>query len=167
VDEVKPTKRKLTKLEQQVMALHDQLPELTDRQRAWMEATLECDYDGIPEHRIDVTNVGYYWKRGRVWCQHCGHVEEHVGELMEVPALAISTGAFLYTCPHCGKKLLLEPYDYAWKGDRYNESDCTIVTTIGGYTVFRTFVATRMNRLWQPTVRDIISLPVILRAWWL
>ena len=155
VDEVKPTKRKLTKREQQVMALHGRLPELTDKQRAWMEATLEYDYDGCPEHRIDVTNVGYYWKRGRVWCQHCGHVEEHVGELMEAPALAISTGAFLYTCPHCGKKLLLEPYDYAWKGDRYNESDCTIVTTIGGYTVFRTFVATRMNRLWQPTERSV------------
>lgn len=142
VDEVKTTKRKLTKREQKVMVMHDRLPDLTEKQREWM----------LTEPWKDNRNVAYYWKRGRVWCQHCGHVEEHYPLMsQEESSLLINMDADIYTCPNCGKELRLKPYDYAWKGYRCSRTDTTIVTTIDGYTVFRTFETMRLNVLSRPT----------------
>lgn len=138
--EEKPATRKLTRREQAVMDLLPKLPELTDAQRRWMK---EVPYK---------EDVAYYWKRGQVWCQNCGHVEKKAA--LE-PSLAINLGMQKYVCPCCGKTLKLEPYSYHWKGLHEDKRQSTIVTTIDGYTVFRTFETHRSNILYSVTVKGV------------
>ena len=136
----KPTRR-MTKREQRVMALHDRLPELSKAQRKFMMQ--------------DFPMVGYYWKRGEVWCQHCGHVEK-----VQMPELAVSLEYDDYICPVCGQRLTLK--HYAQKGGKRDEEYLgqlkTVVTTIGGQQVFRTYLSERRNVKGEPTeyqVHDI------------
>lgn len=144
VTEDRPRKPR-TKREQTVMALREKLPALTDRQRRWMMT-----------EPYKERNVAYYWKRGRVWCQHCGHVEQK-GITVETASLLVTTGALVYVCPHCGKTMELEPYNQGWHGYRCEGKYCTLVTTIKDYTVLRTFESFRLNRLGQPTHQDVLE----------
>lgn len=136
----KPTRR-MTKREQRVMDMHHRLPEISPRQREWM--------------RKNFPMVGYYWKRGEVWCQHCGHVEK-----VSIPELAVSLEYDDYICPVCGERLTLKHYaQKAGKRDEeYLEQLKTVVTTIGGQQVFRTYLSERRNVKGEPTeyqVHDI------------
>lgn len=131
----------MTKREQRVMALHDRLPKISPRQRAFMAK--------------DFPMVGYYWKRGEVWCQHCGHVEKVL-----MPELAVSLECDDYICPVCGQRLTLK--HHAQKAGKRDEEYLgqlkTIVTTIGGQQVFRTYLSERRNVKGEPTeyqVHDI------------
>lgn len=136
VKEDRPRKPR-TKREQMVMFLREKLPELTDAQRRWMltEPYKECQ-------------TAYYWKRGRVWCQNCGHIEEKAAIESD---LIINLGLQKYVCPHCGHTMKLEPYSYSMKGWNEEAKDCVVVTTIKDYTVIRVFESIRMNKLCEPT----------------
>lgn len=61
-----------TKLQKQVVELSNQLPPLTEAQR-------EYPYKHL------FKNTGYYWKKGEVWCQCCGHVQS-VGNFKAIGA---------------------------------------------------------------------------------
>lgn len=124
----------MTRREQKVMALHKRLPELSPAQRKFMMQ--------------DFPMVGYYWKRGEVWCQHCGHVEK-----VMVPELAVSLEYDDYICPACGQRLTLKHHAerHGKRDEEFMEQLKTIVTTIGGQQVFRTYVSERANVKGEPT----------------
>ena len=108
--ESEPKPKKMTKREQVVMDLREKLQDITEGQKMWMMSVPFAD-----EH------VAYYWKRGQVWCQECGHVEPKAALESE---LIINLGVQKYVCPHCGKTLTLKPYNYGWKGWRKVVKDC-------------------------------------------
>lgn len=139
----RPMPQKITKRQRKVMDLRGKLPEVTERQKEWM---LTKPYDN--------SMVSYYWKRGKVWCQHCGHVEDK-GLTTDTASLIVTTQVLPYVCPHCGKTLTLVPYNSHWKGFRHDERDCTLVHHVGDYTVFRTFQVCRRNFLGEPTDYEI------------
>lgn len=129
------SRRRMTKREQKVMALHNRLPELSVAQRRWMLGLFD--------------SVGYYWKRGEVWCQRCGHIEH-----LEAPDLAVSLDCCDYICPECGHRLLLK--HWSQMHGKANEGInvgmyATVVTTIGGQQVFRTYMSQRCNVKGEPT----------------
>jgi hypothetical protein len=139
----KPMPQKLTKRQVLVMALREKLPDITDRQRRWMM-----------EEPFDDQNIAYYWKRGKVWCQNCGHVEPK-GLTQDQSTLIVTTQAMPYVCPCCGKTMTLVPYNSHYKGYRKVMKDSTIVTHVGDYTVFRTFQACRRNMLGHETDTEL------------
>ena len=95
-----------TKLQKQVVELSNQLPPLTEAQR-------EYPYKHL------FKNTGYYWKKGEVWCQCCGHVDEVLK-----PSLAVSIGVGTHICPQCGESLVLEHWNQSNR--RYsNENSLT------------------------------------------
>ena len=129
----KPTKR-MTKREQRVMDMHQRLPEISPRQREWM--------------RKNFPMVGYYWKRGEVWCQHCGHVEK-----VSIPELAVSLEYDDYICPACNSRLTLKHHaeKHGRRDEEYMGQYKTIVTSCGGMQVFRTYLVERRNVKGEPT----------------
>ena len=139
-----PTPKKPTKRQQTIMALREKLPELTESQKAWIWG----------EPFVDDQNA-YYWKRGKVWCQCCGHVEPKAALESD---LIINLGIQKYVCPECGRTLTLIPYQHSWKGYRKVVADCTVMQHVGDYTVFRTFQACRRNMLGAPTDYEIAEI---------
>lgn len=134
VEESKP-RRRMTKREQKVMKLHNRLPELSEAQRRWMLSLFN--------------DIGYYWKRGEVWCQHCGHIEK-----IDMPQLAVDLECDGYVCPACGHRLLLKHYREVRGNIKAGLNTgflTTVVTTIGGQQVFRTFMSERCNVKGEPT----------------
>lgn len=137
VTTTKPTRR-MTKREQRVMALHNRLPELSAAQRRWMLSLFD--------------DIGYYWKRGEVWCQRCGHIEH-----LDVPELAVSLDCCDYICPECGHRLLLKHFSQMHGSAKTGLNVgflTTVVTTMGGQQVFRTYLSERCNVKGEPTRYD-------------
>ena len=140
VKESRP-KRKVTRRQDEVLRLHRLLTPITDGQKEWMF-----------DEPFDKNRVAYYWKRGRVWCQECGHIEPKAALASE---LIINVGAQKYVCPHCGRTLDLQPYDYSMRHEVWVEKYCTVCTTFRGYQVFRTYEAVRHNKEGEPTERTV------------
>lgn len=80
--------------------------------------------------------VAYTNSRHLVWCQCCGYEEKQLPEILE---LNIDCG---YICPKCGTRLELEKHIGKSHVEKYYH---TFATTIAGWQVFRTFLATREN----------------------
>lgn len=116
-----------TKLQKEVLEMAKKLPPLTEVQK---------DY---PYKKI-FHKIGYYWKKGEVWCQCCGHVDEVLQ-----PMLAVSLGVGSHICPGCGANLKLEHWS---KGSRrHSNESCyySIVQSFNGWIVVRTFDVHRNN----------------------
>lgn len=140
VKESRP-KRKVTRRQDEVLRLHGMLPPMTEAQRRWMLT--------VPFSRaIDA----HYWKRGRVWCMNCGHVEEKAALCSD---LIINLGVQKYFCPKCGQTLRLVPYDRNCKSYHRDDALCTVVTTFRGWQVLRTYNAERVNCLGKETERRV------------
>ena len=77
-----------TKLEKHAMALAGKLPPLTDAQRRYAISLFP--------------KIGYYLKKGEVWCQCCGYIDR-----VSKPMLAVSLEMETHYCPNCGKSLNL------------------------------------------------------------
>lgn len=130
VKDVNPSRGR-TKREREVLSLNEKLPkELTGAQKKWIKEKIFEDY-------------GYYWKKGLVWCQCCGHWDKVVKQ-----ELAISLDIESHVCPECGKVLKLKHWSerdnqkYGCVEDVY---DVSFITTIGSYTVIRTWHCSRTN----------------------
>ena len=136
VVETKP-KRKMTRRQAEVMALRVKLPELTEAQRQWM---MSKPWQENPH--------GYYWRRGKVWCMECGGVSYHGYFTMADTVVG-------YKCPHCGRMINITPYNTTWRGHVEEVKDCTVITSVKGYTVLRTFQVRRVNILNYPTSTSV------------
>ncbi|MBP3768416.1 MAG: PcfJ domain-containing protein [Prevotella sp.] len=123
-----------TKKQHMIVELAGQLPALTERQREY------------PKEHI-FKPVGYYWKNGQVWCQHCGHMYHQTHG-----SLAISLEIESETCPRCGCHLKLKHYREASGKECDERVNYTVITTFKGYQVFRTFEAMRYNRQGSDTI---------------
>lgn len=121
-----------TKKERLLLELSKELPPLT-------EAQLE-----YPKRHF-FKKIGFYWKNGLVWCQCCGH-EFKVHKSM----LAVSLDVGVEFCPCCGNELHLKHAGNRKKHE-FNGIMYTIITTIKGYQVFRSFTYNRDNRRGEAT----------------
>lgn len=109
------------------------LPALTEAQTAY------------PFERL-FPKVGYYLKKGEVWCQCCGHVDKVLKSM-----LAISIEVASHICPKCGANLKLRHWNrgkgkYSNEGIRYS-----VVRSFKGWMVVRTFDVQRNNTKGEPT----------------
>lgn len=116
-----------TKLQKQVVEMSKRLPPLTDAQKAWPYKHL-------------FKSIGYYWKKGEVWCQCCGHVDK-----VAQPLLAVSLGVGSHTCPECGKNLVLEHWNQSNR--RYSNENriYSIMQPYKGWMVIRSLDVKRRN----------------------
>ena len=135
---------KHTKLQKEVLEMSKKLPALTEAQAAY------------PYEKL-FPKVGYYLKKGEVWCQCCGHID-HVLK----PVLAISIEVESHTCPKCGADLKLHHWDrdkskYSNEGIRYS-----IVQPFKGWMVIRTFDVQRNNTKGEPTS---FFMPEVYQNW--
>lgn len=95
------------------------LPPLSEAQRRWAADTFAA------------IGKALYKKKGEVWCQHCGHVEQ---KQREVLLIDIACG---YVCPRCGKEL--EPVaDTCRKVNEY-ERYFSVITCKDDYNVVRVY----------------------------
>lgn len=114
------------KRERQLVELSKKLPPLTQQQR---------DYPKEHIHK----KLGYYWKKGLVWCQCCGHEYP-----VDIPSLAVSLDVGGEVCPHCGNEIHLE--HAGTTRNKYFEGVLyMVVTTFKGWQVLRCFNADRLN----------------------
>lgn len=115
-----------TKKEVEIMKLHEKLPPINERQKAW--AFANC-----------FEKVGYVCK-DEVWCTCCGKIfNKHLHEL------AISLGIDnVKECPCCGEKLTLK---VSTRRKVVEDVYFSMLTTIGGMQVARHFVASK--RMWK------------------
>ena len=116
-----------TKLQKQVVELSNQLPPLTEAQR-------EYPYKHL------FKNTGYYWKKGEVWCQCCGHVDEVLK-----PSLAVSIGVGTHICPQCGESLVLEHWNQSNRRYSNEKRIYSIIQPYKGWMVIRSFDVQRNN----------------------
>ena len=113
------------KRERTILALHEKLKPLTEKQIAW-------GWSQFPAK-------GYYRDlrkgRGLVWCSECGAtIEDDAGQL------ECSLGEGQYVCPECGKQLQLEYSLRKQKQDIVTETkQISFLTTCQGWQVIRTF----------------------------
>lgn len=85
-------------------------------------------------------SISYYWKHrwsSEIWCQCCGHREPCEDSLLVMQAAG-------YTCPKCGAKTSVEPYN------RINPSTnlgryVTVFDVVDGVQVLRAFEVFREN----------------------
>ena len=122
-----------TKLQKQVVEMAKKLPSLTKTQKEW-------PYTHLFE------KVGYYWKKGEVWCQCCGHVDE----VMQ-PELAVSLGVGSHTCPKCGANLSLEHWNQSNRKYSNQSRYYSVVQSFKGWMVVRTFEAQMNNEKGKET----------------
>ena len=113
-----------TKLEKHAMALAGKLPPLTDAQRRYAISLFP--------------KIGYYLKKGEVWCQCCGYIDR-----VSKPMLAVSLEMETHYCPNCGKSLNLE-HRHSRKADS-EEKLYSVVQSFHGMMVVRTFDVLRDN----------------------
>lgn len=113
-----------TKLEKYVVELAGKLPPLTDAQRRYAISL-------FPQ-------VGYYLKKGEVWCQCCGYIDT-----VSKPMLAVSLEMESHICPNCGKSLNLE-HRHSRKANS-EERLYSVVQSFRGMMVVRTFDVLRDN----------------------
>lgn len=113
-----------TKLEKHSVALAGKLPPLTDAQRRYAISL-------FPQ-------VGYYLKKGEVWCQCCGYIDT-----VSKPMLAVSLEMESHICPNCGKSLNLE-HRHGRKANS-EEKLYSVVQSFRGMMVVRTFDVLRDN----------------------
>lgn len=85
-------------------------------------------------------SVGYYWKKGKVWCQCCGHIDEVLQ-----PLLAVSLGVGSHTCPKCGANLSLEHWSQTNRNHCNKSKYYSVVQPFNGWMVVRTFDVQRNN----------------------
>lgn len=124
-----------TKLQKEVVEMSKKLSPLTEVQKEY------------PYKRL-FSKVGYYMKKGEVWCQCCGYIDE----VLE-PMLAVSIGVGSHICPGCGSSLKLEHWN---KKKCSNESrNYSIVQSFKGWMVVRTFEIQRNNTKGDPTEQFI------------
>lgn len=116
-----------TKLQKQVVELSNQLPPLTEAQRAYPYKSL-------------FKNTGYYWKKGEVWCQCCGYVDEVLK-----PSLAVSIGVGTHVCPQCGESLVLEHWNQSNRRYSNEKRIYSIIQPYKGWMVIRSFDVQRNN----------------------
>lgn len=113
------------KRERTVLALHETLKPLTEKQIAW-------GWSQFPAK-------GYYRDlrkgRGLVWCSECGAtIEDDAGQL------ECSLGEGQYRCPECGRQLQLEYSLRKQRQDIVTETkQISFLTTCQGWQVVRTF----------------------------
>ena len=114
-----------TKLEKHSVALAGKLPPLTDAQRRYAISL-------FPQ-------VGYYLKKGEVWCQCCGYIDR-----VSKPMLAVSLEMETHYCPNCGKSIQMEH-----RLDRQKKIServrYSVVQSFRGIMVVRTFDVQRDN----------------------
>lgn len=113
------------KRERTVLALHEKLKPLTEKQIAW-------GWSQFPAK-------GYYRDlrkgRGLVWCSECGATAED-----DAGSLEVSLGEGQYVCPKCGRSLELEYSLRKQKQDTVEENKMiSFLTTCQGWQVVRTF----------------------------
>ncbi len=116
-----------TKLEKKVAELSSKLPDITDTQKAYPYKHL-------------FKELGYYWKKGEVWCQCCGHIEQVLQ-----PILAVSLDVGSHLCPNCGTNLHLEHWNQT---NRQYSNECiqySVVQSFKDWMVVRTFDVKRNN----------------------
>lgn len=121
-----------TKKEKFLLELSKKLPPLT-------EAQIE-----YPKKHF-FKKKGYYWKKGLIWCQCCG---EEYTEHKSLLAVSLDVGGEF--CPNCGAELHLE-HDGNRKKLETNGIMYTVITTIEGYQVFRSFTYDRVNHRGKAT----------------
>lgn len=109
------------------MELSKKLPSLTNSQREYPFKYL-------------FKKVGYYWKKGEVWCQCCGHVDKVLQ-----PILAVSLGVGGHTCPKCGTELSLEHWNQSNRKYSNESKYYSVVQHFRGWMVVRTFDIQRNN----------------------
>lgn len=117
-----------TKKERLLLELTKKLPPLTEAQMEY------------PKNHV-FKKKGFYWKKGLVWCQCCGH-EYHVLK----PLLAVSLDVGGEFCPNCHNEIHLE---HIYKGKMKANREgimYTVITTFKGYQVFRSFTVDRFNK---------------------
>lgn len=124
------------KKERLLLELSKKLPPLTQRQR---------DYPKEHFHK----KIGYYWKKGLVWCQCCGK-EYHVMK----SSLAVSLDLEEDVCEWCGNIIHLE--HAGTTRNKYFDGKCyMVVTTIKGWQVLRCFDAARRNERGKDAVYSV------------
>ena len=115
-----------TKLQKQIVELSKKLPPLTEAQKKYAGTLFET--------------FGYYWKKGEVWCQCCGHID-----IVMQPMLAVSIGVGSHTCPNCGKVLNLKHWNQSIRKSLSEALDYSVAQPFKGYMVVRTFRVQRDN----------------------
>lgn len=116
-----------TKLQKQVVELSRKLPPLTKAQKQYAVTGL-------------FERLGYYWKKGEVWCQCCGYVD-HITK----PMLAVSIGVESHVCPNCGADLRLEHWNQSNRKIISETRNYSLVQSFKGWMVIRTFHVRRDN----------------------
>ena len=115
-----------TKLQRDVLAMANTLPELKPEEKAWA-------WDQFRK-------TGWFWKKGLVWCQCCGH-EDHV----DMPMLAVSLGVGSHTCPECGANLILDHWEQSNRQYVNDGKQISFIQTFNKWMVIRTFDFIRHN----------------------
>lgn len=122
-----------TLLQKEVVEMSKKLPPLTKAQKEY-------------PHKKLFQKVGYYWKKGEVWCQCCGNVDEVLK-----PILAVSIGVGSHVCPECGADLKLEHWNQSNRQYSNEILYYSIVQSLKGWMVVRTFDVQRNNTRGEAT----------------
>lgn len=116
-----------TKLQKQIIELSKKLPPLTKAQKRYAATGL-------------FEKFGYYWKKGEVWCQCCGHVD-----YILKPMLSVSIGVGSHICPNCGADLRLEHWNQSNRKIISETRNYSLVQSFKGWMIVRTFHVQRDN----------------------
>lgn len=122
-----------TKLQKQVIEMSKHLSSLTETQQTYPY-----------EHFFK--SIGFYWKKGEVWCQCCGHVDDVLQ-----PMLAVSIGVGSHICPQCGANLKLEHWNQSNRKYSNESIVYSVMQPFKGWMVVRTFDVQRNNTKGMPT----------------
>lgn len=122
-----------TKLEKQVAELSSKLLDITEVQKAYPFSHL-------------FKKVGYYWKKGEVWCQCCGHIDKVLK-----PLLAVSIDVGEHICPSCGTCLHLKHWRQTNRQYSNEKRYYSIIQPFNGWMVVRTFDVQRNNTIGNKT----------------
>jgi ribosomal protein S27AE len=128
-----------TKVEREVTALGEALPDLNPRQRRWMTAN-------TMEHHI------FYTKK-TAWCSHCGGSFE----------LADLKDGKVVRCPHCGQKFTAQ---HSQRKTFSENGYSLIITTIGGWQVLRYFCVELVSGRSDSPKLDNGCIYEVLRIWY-
>nr|DAS70988.1 MAG TPA: PcfJ-like protein [Caudoviricetes sp.] len=124
-----------TKLEKRILELGKKLPGISEAKKRWAFGLFPVE--------------GFYLKKGEVWCQCCGHVDQ-----VSKSILAVSLGVDEHTCPNCGKSLKL--IHSTSRTSQILLRRVSFLQAFFGFNVIRTFEFSRQNEgKGKPTMYDM------------